>query len=68
MTQCCRGETRILPSYTNFEIGREALGHIIDLNHIDEQDPYLHLNGLAIGPWWAVSEQRRNEARIGRAG
>ena len=48
MAQCCGGETRILPSYTNFEIGREAFGHIIDLHHIDEQDPDLHLNGLPL--------------------
>jgi hypothetical protein len=64
VAQCSRGETRILPSYTNFEIGREALCHIIDLHHIDEQNTYLYLNGLAIGLRWAACEHRRNEARI----
>ena len=62
VAQCCRGETRILPSYTNFEIGSEAFRYIIDLHHIDEQDPYLHVNGLPIGLWWVVCEHRRNEA------
>jgi hypothetical protein len=64
VAQCSRGETRILPSYTNFEIGREALCHIIDLHHIDEQDPNFHLNGLAIGLWGTSGKHRRNEAGI----